>query len=92
MLMNITFAALIGGLVGVAGHIKRVGKLVKPRVTKKFIYLGFLEDILMGGLASIFLVATTNPDSPTAIFILSLFAGMGGEAILRFLDLLKIKN
>ncbi|MDQ0273283.1 DUF4257 domain-containing protein [Cytobacillus purgationiresistens] len=92
MLLNITFAALIGGLVGAAGHIQKVGKLIRPRVTKRFIYLGFLEDVLMGGLASIFLVITANPDSPIAIFILSIVAGFGGEAILRCLDLLKVKQ
>ncbi|MCA1025764.1 DUF4257 domain-containing protein [Cytobacillus sp. FSL W7-1323] len=92
MLMNILFAALIGGIVGVAGHLQRLGKLVKPRMTKKFIYLGFLEDILLGGLAAVFVIVTTTPDSPTAVFIISLVSGMGGEGILKLLDTLKVKD
>ncbi|MBT2691080.1 DUF4257 domain-containing protein [Bacillus sp. ISL-47] len=92
MFLNITFALLIGGLVGVVGHIRKEGKMVKPRRTKKFIYLGVLEEVIMGALAAVFLVVSSDPDSTLKIVLLSVIAGFGGDALLTCLDFLKIRH
>lgn len=47
MLHQVLVACLIGGIMGVLGHVKKRGRLEKPRTTKRFIYLGFFEDILV---------------------------------------------
>ncbi|GLB59247.1 DUF4257 domain-containing protein [Cytobacillus sp. NCCP-133] len=92
MFLNITFALLIGGLVGVVGHIRKEGKLVKPRRTKKFIYLGVLEEMIMGALAAVFLVVSSDPDSTLKVVLLAVIAGFGGDALLTCLDFLKIRH
>ncbi|QED46512.1 DUF4257 domain-containing protein [Cytobacillus dafuensis] len=92
MLMNIIFAVLIGGLVGVAGHIRNEGKLVMPRKTKKFIYLGFWEEVILGAIGAVFLVVYTDPDSTLKVIFLSIIAGFGGDVLLKFLELLKIRQ
>ncbi|MCM3704096.1 MULTISPECIES: DUF4257 domain-containing protein [Cytobacillus] len=92
MFLNITFALLIGGLVGVVGHIRKEGKMVKPRRTKKFIYLGVFEEVIMGALAAVFLVVTSDPDSALKVVLLAVIAGFGGDALLTCLDFLKIRH
>ncbi|RBP95364.1 uncharacterized protein DUF4257 [Cytobacillus firmus] len=92
MFLNITFALLIGGLVGVVGHIRKEGKMVKPRRTKKFIYLGVLEEVIMGALAAVFLVVSSDPDSALKVVLLAVIAGFGGDALLTCLDFLKIRH
>ncbi|KOP82229.1 DUF4257 domain-containing protein [Cytobacillus solani] len=92
MLLNIIFAVLIGGLVGVAGHLSKEGKLVVPRKTKKFIYLGFWEEVILGALGAVFLVVYTDPDSTLKVILLSIIAGFGGEALLKGLELLKVRQ
>lgn len=92
MFLNITFALLIGGLVGVVGHIRKEGRIVKPRKTKKFIYLGVLEEVLMGALAAVFLVVSSDPDSTLKVLVLSVMAGFGGDALLACLEFLKIRH
>ncbi|CAM3429874.1 DUF4257 domain-containing protein [Cytobacillus oceanisediminis] len=92
MFLNITFALLIGGLVGVVGHIRKEGKMVKPRRTKKFIYLGVLEEVIMGALAAVFLVVSSDPDSTIRVVLLSVIAGFGGDALLTCLEFLKIRH
>lgn len=92
MLINILFAFLIGGLVGVAGHLRKEGKLIMPRKTKKFIYLGFWEEVISGGLVAILLVIYSEPDSTLKIVLLSILAGLGGDAMLKGLEFLKIRQ
>lgn len=92
MFLNITFALLIGGLVGVVGHIRKEGKMVKPRRTKKFIYLGVFEEVIMGALAAVFLVVSSDPDSALKVVLLAVIAGFGGDALLTCLDSLKIRH
>ncbi|KON88893.1 hypothetical protein AF332_20205 [Sporosarcina globispora] len=92
MFLNITFALLIGGLIGVVGHIRKEGKMVKPRRTKKFIYLGVFEEVIMGALAAVFLVVSSDPDSTLKVVLLAVIAGFGGDALLACLDFLKIRQ
>ncbi|KAB2337607.1 DUF4257 domain-containing protein [Cytobacillus depressus] len=92
MYLNIFFAVLIGGLVGVAGHIKKEGRIIKPRKTKKFIYLGFLEEVILGGLTAACLVIFSAPDSALKVIALSIIAGFGGDSLLRFLELVKTRQ
>ncbi|WP_252221554.1 DUF4257 domain-containing protein [Cytobacillus firmus] len=83
---------MIGGLVGVVGHIRKEGKMVKPRRTKKFIYLGVFEEVIMGALAAVFLVVSSDPDSALKVVLLAVIAGFGGDALLTCLDFLKIRH
>lgn len=92
MYLNIFFAVLIGGLVGAAGHIRKEGRLIKPRKTKKFIYLGFLEEVILGGLAATCLVTFSEPDSTLKVVSLSIIAGLGGDTVLRCIEILKIRE
>lgn len=92
MLMNITFAVLIGGLVGVAGHLRKEGKLIMPRKTKKFVYLGFWEEVISGALIAVFLVIYFEPDSTLKVVLFSIIAGFGGDALLKGLEFLKIRE
>ena len=92
MLENILFATLIGGFVGLVGHVRKRGKIIMPRRTKKFIYLGFLEEILTGSLAAGLLVLSSEADSLLRVFLMSIMAGFGGDALLRGLELFRITN
>lgn len=92
MLENIMFAMLIGGFVGLTGHVRKRGKVIMPRRTKKFIYLGFLEEILTGSLAAALLVVSSEADSLLRVFLMSIMAGFGGDALLRGLELFRISN
>ncbi|CAM3708883.1 DUF4257 domain-containing protein [Mesobacillus zeae] len=89
MLTNIICAFLIGSIVGLAGHVRKRGKIVKPRKTKQYIYLGFLEDVLMAALAAVLLVLAADADSALRVVLLSVTAGFGGDAVLRGIELLK---
>jgi hypothetical protein len=86
MWMNISFALLIGGLVGIVGHVRKKGKIIKPRKTKKFIYLGFLEEVLMGALTAVVLVISADTDSLLRVVFISILAGIGGDAFLNGLE------
>ncbi|RSD28843.1 DUF4257 domain-containing protein [Mesobacillus subterraneus] len=90
MLENILFAMVIGGFVGLTAHVRRRGKIIMPRKTKKFIYLGFLEEILTGALAAALLVVSSEADSLFRVFLMSIMAGFGGDALLRGLELFRI--
>lgn len=92
MMENIIFAMLIGGFVGLTGHVRKRGKIVMPRKTKKFIYLGFFEEILTGGLAAALLVVSAEADSLLRVFLMSIMAGFGGDALLRGLELFRVTN
>ncbi|NKE06539.1 MULTISPECIES: DUF4257 domain-containing protein [Mesobacillus] len=92
MLENIIFALVIGGFVGLTAHVRRRGKIIMPRRTKKFIYLGFFEEILTGSLAAALLVVSSEADSLLRVFLMSIMAGFGGDALLRGLELFRIGN
>ncbi|MEW9108703.1 DUF4257 domain-containing protein [Cytobacillus gottheilii] len=92
MLLNMLLSFCIGAFVGVAAHIQKNGKLIKPRKTKRFIYLGFFEDVIMGSLAAVLVVLSANPESVIAVIVTAMIAGLGGEAILKGLDLLKLRE
>lgn len=92
MLHQVLIACVIGGIMGILGHVKKRGRLEKPRMTKRFIYLGFLEDWFIGMAASILLVLSANPDSGIQLVILSIISGYGGEAVLRSFDFVREQN
>ncbi len=58
-------------------------------MTKKFIYLGFIEDWLVGMIAATLLVLSSNPESSLHLIILSIISGYGGEAVLRSFDFVR---
>ncbi|MFD2444908.1 DUF4257 domain-containing protein [Bacillus sp. CGMCC 1.16607] len=89
MMSNIVFAMLIGGLVGIVGHVRKKGKIIKPRKTKKFIYLGFLEEVLMGALTAVVLVISADTDSLLRVVFISIMAGIGGDVFLKGLDVIR---
>lgn len=59
-----------------------------PRKTKRFIYLGFLEELLLGAVAALLLVLYTAPNSTVENILFSIIAGIGGDAILSKIKLL----
>jgi hypothetical protein len=89
MLTDILFAVIIGGFVGMAAHVRKKGKIVMPRRTKKFIYLGFLEEVLTGAIAALLLVVSSGEGSTLRVVFVSIIAGFGGDAILRGLEFLR---
>lgn len=89
MLQQVIIACAIGGVMGILGHVKKKGRLEKPRMTKKFIYLGFIEDWLVGMIAATLLVLSSNPESSLHLIILSIISGYGGEAVLRSFDFVR---
>lgn len=89
MMSNIVFALLIGGLVGIFGHVRKKGKLIMPRKTKKFIYLGFLEEVLMGAFTAVLLVVSSDTDSIFRVVLISILAGIGGDAFIRGLEVFR---
>jgi hypothetical protein len=92
MWQHVVFAIFIGGLVGAVGHLKKHGKLIMPKRTKQFIYLGFLEEMVLGSLASALLVLSSDASSLLKVAFLSILAGLGGEALIRSLDLLRAEK
>ncbi|MCD7032674.1 DUF4257 domain-containing protein [Metabacillus sp. GX 13764] len=92
MLQAVLAAACIGGIMGLLGHIKRKGRLEKPRMTKRFVYLGFWEDIFVGIAASILLVLSSEPQSSLQLVILSIVAGYSGDAVLKSFDFVRQKE
>ena len=89
MLKDIIFSLAIGGTVGVIGHVRKHGKIIMPRKTKKFLYLGFFEDMLLGSVAALLLVMYTTPNTPVENILFSTVAGIGGDAILSKIKVLK---
>lgn len=89
MLTNIIFSLVIGGSVGIIGHVRKYGKIIMPRKTKRFIYLGFLEELLLGSVAALLLVLYAAPNSFVEMIIFSIIAGIGGDAVLIRFKLLK---
>ncbi len=88
MLADIIFSIVIGGTVGIVGHVRKYGKIVMPRKTKKFIYLGFLEELLLGAVAALLLVLYTAPNSLVENILFSVIAGIGGDAVLSKIKLI----
>ncbi|MFD0825467.1 DUF4257 domain-containing protein [Neobacillus sp. M.A.Huq-85] len=82
MLKGIIFSFIIGGVVGILGHVRKHGKIIMPRKTKKFIYLGFLEEMLLGAFASLLLVLYISPNSYVEKMTISITAGIGGDLVL----------
>ncbi|MCH1626972.1 DUF4257 domain-containing protein [Ferdinandcohnia quinoae] len=89
MLLNLIIAVCIGGCMGLLGHAKRQGKIEKPRITKRFIYLGFLEEVLIGTIAAVLIVVTSETESLFRVVFLSILAGYGGDTIIQSLDLVR---
>ena len=83
MLLHLVLAIFIGGSMGLLGHAKKQGKIEKPRVTKRFIYLGFLEEMLIGTIAAVLIVASSDTESIFRVIFLSILAGYGGERIIQ---------
>lgn len=82
MLKDIIFSFVIGGVVGMIGHIRKHGKIIMPRKTKRFIYLGFFEEMLLGAIASLLLVVYISPNSYVEKMTISISAGIGGDLVL----------
>jgi hypothetical protein len=88
VLKDIIFSMVIGGLVGVVGHVRKHGKIIMPRKTKRFIYLGFLEEMLLGSVAALLIMIYTTPNSMVETIFLSVLAGISGDIVLtRFRSL-----
>lgn len=92
MWKDIIFSLVIGGTVGIIGHVRKHGKIIMPRRTKKFIYLGFLEELLLGAVAALLLVLHTYPNSYVENILFSVFAGISGDVVLTRFNLLKQKS
>lgn len=92
MLVDIIFSLVIGGTVGIIGHVRKHGKIIMPRKTKKFLYLGFLEEMLLGSIAALLLVLYTAPNSYVENIIFSIVAGIFGDAALQSFKLIKQKK
>ncbi|WP_066308060.1 DUF4257 domain-containing protein [Bacillus sp. FJAT-29814] len=92
MFVDIIFSVVIGGTVGISGHVRKHGKMIIPRRTKKFFYLGFLEEMLLGAIAALLLVLYTAPHSYVETIILSLLAGLTGDVALSSYKLIKQNN
>lgn len=92
MLKDIIFSIVIGGSVGILGHVRKHGKIIMPRRTKKFIYLGFLEEMLLGSVASLLVVMYTTPNSFVENILLSVLSGIVGDVILTNFKALKENN
>ncbi|MDQ0201133.1 DUF4257 domain-containing protein [Neobacillus ginsengisoli] len=89
MLKDIIFSVVIGGTVGILGHVRKYGKIIMPRKTKKFIYLGFLEEVLLGAVASLLLMLYLAPNSSLDKMFVGIIAGIGGDTLLIKIKLLK---
>ncbi|MRX73959.1 DUF4257 domain-containing protein [Bacillus lacus] len=89
MLHQLIVAFIIGGLMGVLGHVKQKGRLERPRKTKRYIYLGYWEEFLMGSIASILAVLSSNPESSFQLVVIAVVAGYSGEAVLRSFDFVR---
>ena len=89
MLKDIFFSIVIGGTVGILGHVRKNGKIIMPRKTKKFIYLGFLEETLLGAVSSLLLMLYLAPISSIEKVLVGIIAGIGGDAVLIKVKLLK---
>ncbi|WP_453990294.1 DUF4257 domain-containing protein [Bacillus nitroreducens] len=83
MLLHFILAIFIGGSMGLLGHAKKRGKIEKPRMTKRFIYLGFIEEMIIGIIAAVLVVASSDTDSMLRVVFLSILAGYGGDKVMQ---------
>ncbi|MCA1029472.1 DUF4257 domain-containing protein [Bacillus timonensis] len=83
MWWNLIVATVIGGFMGFLGHAKKQGRIEKPRFTKKFIYLGVFEEMIMGVMAALLIVVSTETESLFRVIFLSILAGYAGESVMR---------
>jgi hypothetical protein len=88
LLQDILFSLGVGGTVGIIGHIRKHGKIIMPRKTKKFIYPGFLEEMLLGAIAALLAVLYLDPKTIVEKLLFSVLAGIGGDTILTKIKLL----
>ncbi|WP_209124453.1 DUF4257 domain-containing protein [Alkalihalobacillus sp. BA299] len=89
MFTNILIAMFVGGFVGILGHRVTHKKYIKPKKTKTSFTLGFFDDMLFGAVGAIGMVLLADTTSIDRVILISIGSGMGGEAILRRLDLSK---
>lgn len=89
MLLNLVLAIFIGSSMGLLGHAKKQGKIEKPRITKRFIYLGFLEEMIIGTVAAVLIVVSSDTDSVFRVVFLSILAGYGGDRIIQTFELVR---
>ncbi|MFS0861842.1 DUF4257 domain-containing protein [Fredinandcohnia sp. 179-A 10B2 NHS] len=89
MLLNLVIAVCIGGCMGLLGHAKKLGKIEKPRITKRFIHLGFIEEVIIGTIAAVLIVVSSETESISRVVFLSILAGFGGEQILQRVELVR---
>lgn len=73
---------VIGGTVGLVGHVRKHGKIIMPRKTKRFIYLGFIEEMLLGAVAALLIMLYTTPNSLVETIFISVLAGISGDIML----------
>jgi hypothetical protein len=92
VLKDIIFSMVIGGSVGIISHVRKHGKIIMPRKTKKFIYLGFLEEILLCLVACLLVVIYTSPNSLVENILVSVLVGISSDIILTKFKLLNEKN
>jgi hypothetical protein len=79
---DIIFSMVIGGTVGIIGHVRKHGKIIMPRKTKRFIYLGFFEEMLLGAVTALLIQFYTTPNSMVETIFLSTLAGISGDILL----------
>lgn len=89
MLGDIIFSLVIGGTVGIFGHVRKFGKLVMPRRTKRFVYPGFLQEMFLGAVASLLLMLYLTPHSYVEKMVIGIVAGMSGDSVLANAEILK---
>jgi hypothetical protein len=83
MLFNLIIALPVGGVMGVLMHIKRHGKILKPRNTKTTIQIGVFEEVLWGMAGATLLVFLSEPTDWWRAAFLSIIGGYGGESVVR---------
>ncbi len=89
MLLHLVLAVIIGGCMGLLGHAKKQGKIEKPRITKRFIYLGFFEEMIIGTVAAVLVVVSSEAESISRVVFLSILAGYGGEKIMQRFEIVR---
>jgi len=95
--LNVLVAFVCGGVAGFGLHLATHKKSMDvPKRTKTGWYLGFIADMVIGGIAAVLAVTFIVPEAETwrTIVGVSFLAGVSGESVLlrRSLDNEKIKN
>lgn len=71
-------AFCIGGLSNLIVEYKANNGLEMPRKLKTKVKLGFIMDIIIGGLAGVLFVAVLQPEDTVRTFIIAAVGGFGG--------------